>query len=83
MNGHPTEMRHDLTRRISRPTHRKCLLLTRGNECLSKRWKNLPPKRNYPRSTGRKPDYKTKLKLKEKNKIQRIIHGSYKLREEK
>lgn len=76
-------MRHDLTRRISRPTHRKCLLLTRGNECLSKRWKNLPPKRNYPRSTGRKPDYKTKLKLKEKNKIQRIIHGSYKLREEK
>lgn len=38
----------------------------------------------YPRSTGRKTKYKTKLKCKEKNKIQRrIIHGSYKMREEK
>lgn len=52
------------TRRISRPTHRKCLLLTRGNECLSKRCKNLPPKRNYPRSMGRKTKYKTNLNLK-------------------
>lgn len=71
-------------RRNTRPTHRKCLLLTKGNAHLSKRWKNLPPKRNYPRSRIRMTQYKTKQKLKEESEIQRrIIRGNYKMREEK
>lgn len=59
-------------RRNTRPTHRKCLLLTKGNAHLSKRWKNLPPKRNYPRSRIRMTQYKTKQKLKEELSVEII-----------